>query len=85
MPELGLITVPEVPNIVRYDDIKVDSLPLPFPRFRTLDRLALSNVLIVADIEGGLHALNRENGMLIWSIEPSRFQPLIDIHKTSSD
>ena len=81
--ELGLIPVPEVSDIIRYDDIKVDSLPLPFPRFRTLDRLALSNVLIVADIEGGLHALNRENGMLIWSIEPSRFQPLIDIHEPS--
>ncbi|SMN18428.1 similar to Saccharomyces cerevisiae YHR079C IRE1 Serine-threonine kinase and endoribonuclease [Maudiozyma saulgeensis] len=46
---------------------------------KSLSDFILSDLLIAADIEGGLHAINRENGQVLWSILSSQFNPLIEI------
>lgn len=48
---------------------------------RSLKHFALSNYLIAADVEGGLHAINRQSGQIFWSITSSQFNPLIDIRE----
>ena len=50
---------------------------------RSLEDLSLSDILIAADVEGGLHAVDRRNGHIIWSINPDKFQPLIEIQEPS--
>ncbi|CCF58123.1 hypothetical protein KAFR_0D04760 [Kazachstania africana CBS 2517] len=57
----------------------LNSLTHPSLSRRSIDKLSLTNILIAADIEGGLHALNRETGKVLWSIDALQFQPLIDI------
>ncbi|AMD19756.1 HCL395Cp [Eremothecium sinecaudum] len=44
-----------------------------------ISTLTLSDILIVTDIEGGLHALNRQNGQLLWSICSDNFPPLLEV------
>ncbi|CCD23849.1 bifunctional endoribonuclease/protein kinase IRE1 NDAI_0C01890 [Naumovozyma dairenensis CBS 421] len=61
----------------------IKSLTVPYMRARTLNDLTLSNILMRPDIEGGLHALDRENGQLLWSIEAEQFQPLLDVVEPS--
>lgn len=46
---------------------------------KSLSDFGLSDLLIAADIEGGLHAISRENGQVLWSILSSEFSPLIQI------
>ncbi|CAB4252344.1 similar to Saccharomyces cerevisiae YHR079C IRE1 Serine-threonine kinase and endoribonuclease [Maudiozyma barnettii] len=46
---------------------------------KSLNDFILSDILIAADIEGGIHAVNRENGQVLWSILSSQFNPLIEI------
>ncbi|QLQ80919.1 hypothetical protein HG537_0E02740 [Torulaspora globosa] len=48
-------------------------------RERSLENLSLSNLLLATDLEGGLHAIDRENGKTLWSIDSSSFEPLIEI------
>lgn len=66
----------------------IGSLPLdPPPRSmlslstnrKNLESLTLAQLLIVTDIEGGIHALNRQNGEVLWSINNTNFPPLIKV------
>lgn len=57
------------------------ALPASYLVRRTIDDLKLSDLLIITDVEGGLHALNRKNGDLIWSINATEFKPLINIEQ----
>lgn len=57
------------------------ALPASYLVGRTIDDLTLSDLLIITDVEGGLHALNRQNGDLIWSINATEFKPLINIEQ----
>lgn len=47
--------------------------------YRNWESLRLSNILIVTDVEGGIHALNRKNGEVLWSKNDSNFSPLIQL------
>ncbi|CCK68884.1 bifunctional endoribonuclease/protein kinase IRE1 KNAG_0B04500 [Huiozyma naganishii CBS 8797] len=60
------------------------ALPASYLIGRSIADLNLSPILIVCDIEGGLHAINRDDGQIIWSIDSSEFQPLIQIEQPPS-
>ena len=60
-----------------------NSISVPYLENRSLNELSLSDILIAADIEGGLHAVDRRNGHIIWSINSEKFQPLIEIQEPS--
>ncbi|QID88061.1 bifunctional endoribonuclease/protein kinase ire1 [Saccharomyces pastorianus] len=60
-----------------------NSISVPYMESRSLEDLSLSDILIAADVEGGLHAVDRRNGHIIWSINPDKFQPLIEIQEPS--
>lgn len=51
---------------------------------RDLHELELSQLLIVTDIEGGVHALKRHTGESIWSIEGPKFPPLINVEEPAN-
>lgn len=50
------------------DDPRSKSGVAVFSHLRKTDGLKLMNQLIVTDVEGGIHALNRETGETLWSI-----------------
>lgn len=54
-----------------------ESMHHPAMGQKSLSDFTLTNLLITADVEGGLHAVNRENGQVVWSIRSSQFTPLI--------
>ncbi|CAI4063716.1 hypothetical protein SKDZ_08G1260 [Saccharomyces kudriavzevii ZP591] len=60
-----------------------NSISMPYLENRSLNELSLLDILIAADVEGGLHAVDRRNGHIIWSISPEKFQPLIEIQEPS--
>ncbi|EJS43442.1 ire1p [Saccharomyces arboricola H-6] len=60
-----------------------NSISVPYLENRSLKELSLSDILIAADVEGGLHAVDRRNGRIIWSIDPKNFQPLVEIQEPS--
>lgn len=55
-----------------------ESMHNPAMAQKSLNDFTLTNLLITADVEGGLHAVNRENGQVVWSIRSSQFTPLIE-------
>ena len=62
-----------------YDFASGRSALIPYQYRRSLDKVSLSGILLATDIEGGLHALNRENGQLLWSIDSKHTRPLVNI------
>ncbi|GAV53948.1 hypothetical protein ZYGR_0AK04500 [Zygosaccharomyces rouxii] len=52
---------------------------IPRQHHRTLEEVSLAGILLATDVEGGLHALNRDNGQLLWSIDSSHTKPLIQV------
>lgn len=56
-----------------------NSMLIPYQQFDSIEQLTLSDYIIVTDIEGGLHALNRLNGEVIWSLDSNKFKPLLTI------
>lgn len=52
---------------------------IPRQHRRRLEKVSLAGILLATDVEGGLHALNRDNGQLLWSIDSSHTIPLIQV------
>ncbi|CAR27957.1 ZYRO0D10472p [Zygosaccharomyces rouxii] len=52
---------------------------IPRQHERALEKVSLAGILLATDVEGGLHALNRDNGQLLWSIDSSHTKPLIHV------
>lgn len=52
---------------------------IPRQHHRTLEKISLAGILLATDVEGGLHALNRDSGQLLWSINSSYTKPLIHV------
>ncbi|CAI4939927.1 BBT_HP_G0014210.mRNA.1.CDS.1 [Saccharomyces cerevisiae] len=91
LPNMKLSSYP-TPNLLNTADNRrankkgrraANSISVPYLENRSLNELSLSDILIAADVEGGLHAVDRRNGHIIWSIEPENFQPLIEIQEPS--
>lgn len=59
-------------------------LPVSYHVERTIDDLTLTDLIIVADIEGYLHAVNRSTGETKWSLNSTEFEPLVKIEQQSS-
>ncbi|AET41451.1 bifunctional endoribonuclease/protein kinase IRE1 Ecym_8164 [Eremothecium cymbalariae DBVPG len=51
---------------------------------KDLESLTLADILIATDIEGGIHALNRQNGEVLWSISNANLPPLIKVSEPSA-
>ena len=51
--------------------------------YRSINEFQLSNLLLASDIEGGLHALDRETGEIRWSLDVE--QPLVQISSNNSN
>jgi serine/threonine-protein kinase/endoribonuclease IRE1 len=49
---------------------------------RPIHEFQLSDILVATDIEGGLHALNRETGEVVWSLEVD--EPLVSVQSNFS-
>ncbi|CCH58122.1 hypothetical protein TBLA_0A03220 [Henningerozyma blattae CBS 6284] len=54
---------------------------IPQRQVTSLDDLTLSNVVIVTDVEGGVHALRRDTGELLWSKSSSDFGTILEIYE----
>lgn len=50
---------------------------LPYRKPKSLDLFSLSNLLLVTNVEGGLHGIDRQNGQLLWSIDSVHTEPLV--------
>lgn len=60
---------------------RVDSV-LPTAIGRSIDDFTVSNLLLTSDIEGNVHALNRETGELIWTLPGQK--PLVQTSSMDS-
>lgn len=60
------------------------TLPVSYLVERTINDLTLTDLIIVADIEGYLHAVNRSTGETKWSLNSTEFEPLVKIEQQSS-
>lgn len=58
-------------------------LPVSHLVGRTINDLTLTDLIIVADIEGSLHAVNRTTGEIKWSLNSTEFEPLVKIEQQS--
>ncbi|SCU83729.1 LAMI_0C04368g1_1 [Lachancea mirantina] len=46
--------------------------------------LTLTSYIIVTDVEGGIHAIDRENGKLLWSLQGEGLAPLVKVENFSN-
>lgn len=51
--------------------------------YRPINDFQLSGLLLASDIEGGLHALDRETGEIVWSLDVE--EPLVQINSNNSN
>lgn len=73
-----------IPNKVQDGHGLIATLPVSYHVGRTINDLTLTDLIIVADIEGYLHAVNRSTGETKWSLNSTGFEPLVKIEQQSS-
>ncbi|AAS52213.2 ADR293Cp [Eremothecium gossypii ATCC 10895] len=69
---------------LNYFDPPAKSMLFLSGNHKDLESLTLADILLATDIEGGLHALNRDNGQLLWSIPSDKLSPLLTVSEPTS-